>query len=62
MWNKVNEKPKKYHDIDVWTEYGTRIPDCFWDGERFCKIEIKGNRCIIEKVTHWMYTPSPPKQ
>jgi len=70
-WIQVSDRlPEKINDIgikyqiDVWVDekrWPHRIIDCFYTGQHFYKAD-RGAWDKIDKVTHWMYRPEPPKE
>jgi hypothetical protein len=66
-WQPIETAPKDGTEFDVWNAYSEeRIANVRWDGKHFVHWWIGGfdsmDYCRIERPTHWMPLPAPPKE
>lgn len=63
-WYPIETAPKDGVLIDLWVsgyDDGCRISDCYWSVDDQIWWDTAGGGCVLEKPTHWMPLPPPPK-
>jgi hypothetical protein len=66
-WINIKDRlPEHEHKVDIWTNESCRFADCLYthytDSTPHFYYEPKDIIIPIQKVTHWMPLPEPPKK